>query len=66
MNLKMLSAFNCAPTNAELLERIGLVADEWQAGTIEAASFDGDAVASLRLTELGVSLWPPTLPATVA
>jgi hypothetical protein len=58
MNIRMLAAFNIAASDDALFERIDFLADEWQSGVIEPATFDGDTIASLRLTAIGVSYGP--------
>jgi hypothetical protein len=58
VNIRMLAAFNIAGTDAELLVRIETLVGYLADGTIEPASFDGDTIASLRLTEAGLEMWP--------
>jgi hypothetical protein len=62
MNLRFLLALNFSASAEELATMYGW----WESGVIEPARFDGDTVASLRLTTAGAESMPPMLPTAVA
>jgi hypothetical protein len=64
MNFKFLTSLNVAYDDDELLDVIDFLATEIESGHL-AATVDGDAITSLRLTPAGMAMLP-TLPATSA
>ena len=65
MNIRFLTALNVAMDDDELLDYIDFLATEIESGHL-AATVDGDAITSLRLTALGKTYLRPTLPTTSA
>jgi hypothetical protein len=59
MNIRFLTALNVAMDDDELLDYIDFLATEIESGHL-AATVDGDAITSLRLTALGKTYLRPT------
>jgi hypothetical protein len=60
INIRFLTALNVAVNDAELLDCIDFLSAEIENGNL-AATIDGDAIISLRLTPSGAALLKPPL-----